>query len=188
MDFIKYKSLVSSLSIGKKLPDAIYLHKCALSKIDPVLSDLTVRISKALKIEDTEWNLVKYYKRDYKLALLNYPDFFEYAYPSLETSFTIDLAKLSLRKASYSGSENPPILHRRETFLPSDHESISYFQTFTDEGEKIGLYENARTIGFKKNWERLISNKGYQLDNLGKLIAKSDVSHTDNRELQTKAH
>lgn len=176
MDFITYKSLVTSLTHGKKLPDAIYLHQCSLGQVDEILADLTLRIASALKIEDGEWNIVKYYKRDYKLALLNYPTFFDYAYPSLHTSFTIDLAKLSLRKASYEKSDNPPILHRKETFLPSNHEAVTLFKSFTEEGERLGLYENSRTIGFKKNWEKLISNKGYFIDEEGHIKPKAETS------------
>ena len=31
------------------------------------------------------------------------------------------------------------------------------------------LYEHPRSIGFKKNWERLIHTKGYSLDERGRL-------------------
>ena len=43
------------------------------------------------------------------------------------------------------------------------------FKEITEEGERAGLYEKPRSIGFKKNWERLIRRKGYALDKNGKL-------------------
>ena len=46
--------------------------------------------------------------------------------------------------------------------------------TLTAEGEAAGLFENTRTIGFRKNWERLISAKGYFLDESGRLHRKGD--------------
>lgn len=69
-----------------------------------------------------------------------------------------------MREADYSKSANPPILHRRETFLSVNHPQKEVFHAFTSEGEKIGLYENTRIIGTKKGWERAIHRKGYYLD------------------------
>ncbi|RRJ84384.1 DNA phosphorothioation-associated putative methyltransferase [Aestuariirhabdus litorea] len=170
MDFPAYKNLVASLKIGKRLPDAIYLHQFALNEIDTTLASLTIKISDAVKIDLDAWNIVKFYTRDFKVAFLNYPDFFDYAYPSLTRSYTVDLAKLSVRQANYATSDNPPILHRKETFLPPGHEACEVFATYTAQGEALGLYENTRSIGFKKNWERLIASKGYYLDPNGSLL------------------
>ncbi|UZE96823.1 DNA phosphorothioation-associated putative methyltransferase [Alkalimarinus alittae] len=169
MDFQDYKKLVGKLKIGKKLPDAIYLHKSALTEVDSTLLSLTTRIASALKIEPVDWNIVKYYRSDFKIALLNYPSFDDYAYPALSKSHTIDLNKLSLRAASYIESKNPPILHRKETFLAPGDERIERFSQHTLEGEKIGLYENTKTIGFKQHWERLIKKKSHYLDEKGHL-------------------
>jgi SAM-dependent methyltransferase len=55
-------------------------------------------------------------------------------------------------------------LHRRETFVAPNHPQIEFFQSFTKEGEVIGLYENTKIIGFKQSWERLIKRKEYYLD------------------------
>ena len=55
---------------------------------------------------------------------------------------------MSVREAKYDKSDNPPILHRRETFLAPSHPQTDYLEAFTLEGEKIGLYEKTRTIGF----------------------------------------
>ena len=54
-------------------------------------------------------------------------------------------------------------MHRKETFLTPDHPHHSLATEITKEGEEIGLYENTKRIGFKKNWERLIADKGYRL-------------------------
>jgi DNA phosphorothioation-associated putative methyltransferase len=130
---------------------------------------MVIKVAKALKIPTDQWHLLKLYKRDFKLSLLSYPTFFDEPYPQLHKSYTIDLSKLSAREANYGKSENPPILHRRETFVAPGHSQIDHFSTFTREGEAIGLYENTRTIGFKQSWERLIKRKGYYLDETGHL-------------------
>jgi len=167
MDFQKYKSLVASLEFGKNLPNAVYIHQSVLGEINELLASISFKIAAAVKLKNDDWNVIKFYKRDFKLTLLNYPDFFDYPYPALHQSYTIDLSKLAVRKANYTDSENPPILHRRETLLPAGHKLIPALNKFTIEGENIGLYDNAKIIGFKQNWERLIKRKGYYLDRRG---------------------
>jgi DNA phosphorothioation-associated putative methyltransferase len=180
MDFKKYKETVKQIKIGKQLPDAVYLHNTALGELPPVLAAVTFKIADVLKIPDDAWNLVKFYKLDFKLAFLNYPTFEDEAYPALHHSYTVDLQKLSVRKADYSSSENPPILHRKETFVLDIHPLQSLFKEFTAEGEQLGLYENTRNIGFKKNWLRLIAQKGYFIAEDGHLapLAEKPVIET----------
>ena len=176
MEFKEFKELVKQIPIGKQLPDAIYLHESALDVLPKPLGAHLARAIIDLELEDKDWNILKFFKRDHKVALLNYPSFFEDAYPALHGSYTINFEQGNFRKADFSKSENPPILHRKETFLKPDHHNVPIFKALTEEGEKAGLYENTKNIGFKKNWERLISRKGYLLDESGHLIPK--CNHT----------
>lgn len=177
MNFPAYKDLVRGISTGKNLPDSIYVHESAIGAVPTSLAGVVLKIADALKIPDDGWNILKFYKRDYKVAFLSYPGFEEDSYPALQQSYTVDLAKLSMRKAAYS-ADNPPILHRKETFVREDYYLRERFMTLTAEGEALGLYENTRLIGFKKNWERLISNKGYFLDENGHLQPKAEKSQS----------
>lgn len=174
MEYKQFNTLVKQISTGKQLPDSVYIHESALSAVPIVLSELVLRVANALKISVDDWNILKFYKRDFKVAFLCYPGFEHDSYPELQHSYTVDLAKLSMRKSEYGKSDNPPILHRKETFVSIDYPLRSLFQSITQEGEAIGLYENSRSIGFRRNWDRLISNKGYFLDENGRLKAKSE--------------
>ncbi len=164
MDFSEYKKLVNSIVIGKKLPDSIYLHESAIDTLPKLLGAHFAREIINLELDDEDWNILKFSKRNHKVTLLNYPDFFDASYPILHTSYTVDFDKHTFRKANYSKSDNPPILHRKETFLKPDHPLVPTFIEITQEGEAIGLYEKTSRIGFKQNWERLIKSKGYFLD------------------------
>jgi DNA phosphorothioation-associated putative methyltransferase len=137
MDFIKFKELVSQIKVGKSLPDSIYIHVSAISAIPEAVSSLLFKISDALKIPDDDWNILKLYKRDYKVAFLSYPDFENESYPALRHSYTVDLAKLSMRKSEYGESGNPPTLHRKETFMGEGHPLKQLFVSITQEGEAI---------------------------------------------------
>jgi hypothetical protein len=183
MDSLKFFKLVKKIKIGKHLPDAIYFHKSAFKNIPSDLAIIIKNVAKALKIKDEEWNLVKVFKKEYKISLLNYPLFFEDSYPSLARSVNIDLSKLEFKIIDFSQSDNPPILHRKETMVPSDHESFEKFRMITKEGEAAGLYENSKSIGFKKSWERVIDQYDYKLVN-GRLFKKNCIQEeNENKEI-----
>src|SRR5690242_16834456 len=141
MEFRDYKELVAQISIGKQLPDAVYVHTSALDAVPLELAAHVARAVAALELDKKEWNLIKFYKRDHKIALLSYPRFFDEAYPALEHAYTVDLERNIFRATDYRDSDNPPILHRKETFLKPDHPSAAQFRAITEEGEKIGLYK-----------------------------------------------
>ncbi len=169
MNFIEFKQYVAKIPVGKKLPTAIYLHKSSLDVLPPTLLEHINETIIELKLSRTKWNLLKLYKKDYKFSLLHYPDFDKDSYPSLSQSVTIDIETKSHTKSNYEKSDNPPILHRKETFIKNDYPYKELFVEITKEGERIGLYEKTRSIGFKKNWARAIKAKGYFLDKDGRL-------------------
>ncbi len=169
MDFIEYSNLIKGLKIGKPLPDSVYIHESAFGKLPEKLAALAINAGDQFRISDDSWNILKFYKKDFKIAFLNFPDFENESYPPLELSQLVDLQKQSKRKSDYSKSENPPILHRKETFVPDTYPLASLFKAITKEGETIGLYQNTSRIGFKQNWARLIKSKGYFLDDKGRL-------------------
>tara|TARA_R110001583_G_scaffold154593_2_gene306297 strand:- start:6645 stop:8684 length:2040 start_codon:yes stop_codon:yes gene_type:complete len=187
MNAEQFKELVNSLDVGKKLPNSIYLHKDTFSDVPEALSKFIKIVAKALKIDDNNWNIIKVFRKDFRLSLLNYPLFFEDSYPVLEQSVSVDLTKLSHRVTSYSDQENPPILHRKETMISKSHESYEHFCILTQEGEVAGLYENSRMIGFKNSWERLIEKHGYELVD-GRLFRSSAVNCNVSNDKEIDRH
>ncbi|MBE3811670.1 DNA phosphorothioation-associated putative methyltransferase [Vibrio parahaemolyticus] len=163
MDFQSFKQLVKQINIGKQLPDAIYLHRDAMSELPDVLKKFVPAVAQAVNLPDNQWNLIKLFKKEFRLSLLNYPTFYTDSYPALEQSLNVDLSKLSHKVTCYRSSENPPILHRKETMILPGSDHFELFTALTKEGEEAGLYENTRTIGFKQSWLNLIQKKGYQL-------------------------
>jgi len=163
-NFSDYRNTVKTLKIGKHLFDAIYIHQSTFDKLPKELATLILKTAEQFAISDNHWNIVKFYKRDFKITFLNYPNFEDDSYPALKNSQIVDLEKQTTRKSNYSKSENPPILHRKETFVNESHPLFNLFKEITKEGEIIGLYEKTNRIGFKQNWLRLIKSKGYYLD------------------------
>jgi len=174
LDFSEFRALVTQTKVGKQLPDAVYLHASAIDSIPLALQSLVHQVTNDFSISPQDWDVIKLYKRDFKLTFLSYPFFDTHSYPALKRSLVIDLERQTTRKTSYESSQNPPILHRKETFVKPDYKLRQHFSAITAEGETIGLYENPRSIGFKQNWERLISNKGFYLDEKGRLMPKTE--------------
>ncbi|TLX50375.1 hypothetical protein CWC31_12035 [Pseudoalteromonas ruthenica] len=175
MEFHHYKSLLKDLRIGKRLPTAIYIHRSALQSALPNELLAFIELTADSVATKHQWNVIKLFKRDFKLSFLHYPDFDTYAYPALAQSLTIDLLDGHSHCTQYQDSDNPPILHRKETFVGDLHPKYAEFCAITEEGLKAGLYENTRRIGFKKQWLKLIKEEGYQLDEQGRLHPYQEV-------------
>jgi DNA phosphorothioation-associated putative methyltransferase len=187
MDAVLFKKLVTTMSLGKKLPDAHYLHQDGFAEIDKQLSGFIIAVSNALKISIDDWQVIKLSKNEFKLSLLSYPTFFSEAYPALTQSVTVDLSKLEHRITQYLSSDNPPILHRKETMLPSSHPCYQEFVAITQEGENAGLYTKSRMIGFKQSWGKIIQQHGYELVD-GRLFRSSSFTSENNDDSNIDRH
>lgn len=157
-----YRRAVSSIPFGKRLPGAVYLHADILAGIDPLLKKLVEQLA-AEHDPEAKHNLVKFHLVHPKVSLLSYPDFDEDAHPGLDSSIAVDLLTGRVKQTSYRKSANPPILHRKETFLAADDPRRAIFEALTEAEEEAGLLVANRTIGFRENWKRLLSEKGVEI-------------------------
>ena len=172
-----FQTLVAKLPVGKRLPQAIYLHKSALEQtskpLHTMIEDSVAEISFSHG-EPDGWNVIKLHRDRFRITLLHYPRFFEDAYPALRHSVSIDLGDKRCRITRYDTSDNPPILHRKEVMVLPEHPAYEEFRMITEEGEQAGLYDNASIIGFRKTWETLIAERGYTLVD-GRLFRRAAV-------------
>lgn len=167
-----YLSLVKKTKFGKSLPDSVYLHKDYLDELPSELKRFLLGLADTLKLQDSQWDVVKLFKSHFKISFLSYPSFYLDPYPELKHSTTVDLESLKTKEITYNNSQNPPILHRKELFIPPSNSYFKEFSEITLEGEKIGLYKNTSKIGFKQGWLKTIKENGYSLEN-GELIPLS---------------
>lgn len=155
-----YRQALDALPYGKRLPGAIYLVDPgdASSDLPPKLRVTVAELRKRLAI-GPDFNLLKFHTASPKISFLAYPDFDKDPHPALAASIIVDLVTGKVRRDDYRGRENPPILHRKETFLPATDPRHAKFARLTRAEEKAGLLEETSRIGFRLNWERLLTER-----------------------------
>ena len=148
--------------IGKKTPEALYVH---VSAIDQLPASLRVFEGCARayigRVEGA--NLIKLNRLEPRISYLTYPDFEEDPHPALAASLSVHLQTFRVRSRSYSDFRNPPILHRKETFLTAEHPLRAKFARLTAAEESKGLLDEANRIGTRNHWELMLVEKGLTL-------------------------
>lgn len=163
MQIQDYQQRLTSLSFGKRLPTAVYVYWVDGMDFGKALNELVATLAATHGI-GVEFNVIKFRTDDLKISFLSYPDFAEVAHPALRHAVTVDLVSGKARHTDYAKNHNPPILHRKETFLREDHPRRGEFATLTRAEEDAGLYQHTATIGFKLNWERLLEAKRLRIE------------------------
>jgi DNA phosphorothioation-associated putative methyltransferase len=150
--------------LGKKVLNHIYWHYSLTSEQhESVQKKVAVAEKLANLTAGENYNVVKFNVNGDVLSLLSYPDFFDEPFPALARSWRIDLTSKRVETRHYANSYNPPILHRKEQFIPTTHSRRAEFIALTTTAEQLGLFDNTLRIGFKRAWEDLIAERGFQL-------------------------
>ncbi|WP_319420909.1 DNA phosphorothioation-associated putative methyltransferase [Pleurocapsa sp. FMAR1] len=158
----KYSSIVSSCKnspIGKHLPNALYVHTAALSKLDPFLKDYEHQARGLIENTDKA-TIIKFGIDRPKISYLYYPGFDLDPHPQLHQSVVVDLITEQVTVRQYHNSHNPPILHRKETFVTAEYPNYQTFAELTEAEVALGLLDNSRHIGTLQEWTRLLLQQG----------------------------
>lgn len=145
--------------VGKLLPNALYVHKSALESILRVYEGC----GRAYLGEIDGANIIKIHRFSGKISYLVYPDFETDPHPALVRCVKLSMRTREIECYDYADSENPPILHRKESFLNADHPLHGKFSRLTRQEEKIGLLDNTATIGTRDGWASRLRNVGFVL-------------------------
>ena len=114
-------------------------HYVHLDGFNLLPADATTRLVTAESLAQItrgdRYNVARFDNSHNRIALLNYPSFFEDAFPALHESWNVDLTSGRVNYRSYRDSLTPPILHRKELMLPQDHPRRAEFQALTEAAE-----------------------------------------------------
>ena len=151
-----------SSKVGKLTPSAIYVHESALDSLRPLLR-LYEGCARGYIGRVDGANVIKLHVGEPRVSYLSYPEFESDPHPALAEALTVHLQTFRVRERDYRGSRNPPIIHRKETFVGPDHPLHGKFARLTRLEEAKGLFEDPAHIGTRVGWERVLSEKGLTL-------------------------
>ena len=126
-----------------------------------------------------QFNVLKFHESLRRVSFLSYPSFFDDAFPILKSYLLVDLDTSTVRYRDLSGSENPPLLHRKELLLAADHLCSKNFSEITSLAEEIGLFKEPSRIGLKLSWDKLVKSHGYVVEGNTLVPLGNDESTSD---------
>ena len=148
-------------TIGKMTPEALYIHVHAKKELPTVLR-VYIGCAEALTGHIEEATILKLHREKPQVSFLVYPRFDKDPHPALSASIVSRLSKLHVSYKDFSTRANPPILHRKETFVPDGYPGKEKFTRLTRQEERANLL-NSPTIGTRNGWNQMLEHTGYQL-------------------------
>ena len=163
--------------VGKLLPSNLYVHRSAEDDI-PSLLRVLIFAGKEV-VGAIPYEIVKIATDGRSLSFLLYKDFDRDAHPSLLRSVKVYLPKSTFGIREYFDSDNPPILHRKETLVLPSYPHFETFRKLTEQEESLGLLSSP-DIGYRQAWEDLLRSRGVRIEdhNLCKLAASKLETET----------
>ena len=166
--------------VGKILPNALYVHVSARSALEPLLQNYESHARLAAP-QIKEFTLIKFSTDKLKISYLFYPDFDTNPHPALLASIQVDIQSQQASYRDYSTSDNPPVLHRKETFVTPDYPLYEQFAELTRHEVSLGLLDNSRAIGTRQRWLQRLEEKGVELQ--GHRLIQSHKASTNSNFL-----
>jgi len=148
--------------VGKLLPRHLYVHRSAEDDV-PALLRVVIFAAKQI-VGELPYDLVKIARDGRAVSFLLYKDFDTNPHPSLLRSVKVFLPKASYDIREYQNSANPPILHRKETFVLPTYPHCEKFRHLTEQEEALDLLSSS-DIGYMVPWENLLRSRGLFLAN-----------------------
>lgn len=156
VNFPQIIKLCRQSKVGKTLPDAFYIHMNAIAELDDFLIAYEAKTRELLGKKAHDYNILKFGLSKPQISYLFYPQFELDPHPRLKSSLIVNLQTKSIDYRDYTDSKNPPILHRKETFISQQHELYDKFSHLTKCEQEIGLLKPAKQIGFLKQWQQFL--------------------------------
>jgi len=156
-------------SCGKLTHDALYIHISALDSL-PIILRIYEGCARQYVGHVKDANLIKLHRQKPKVSYLSYPDFDKDPHPKLIGALVVPLQDFNVKYWDSSSSDNPPILHRKEEFVPPDYPHREKFASLTKQEEKAGLFDHPSNIGRLEQWTQLLQDK--QVKILGHKLVK----------------
>lgn len=146
---------------GKLTPEALYVHIDYIRRLSPLLR-VYEGAARQITGNIDDATVVKLNRVKPQVSFLVYPTFRSDPHPALEASIVAKLGEIRMKHRYFGESRNPPILHRKETFIPSDDPDWAKFRRLTAQEERADILDRP-DIGSQEGWKALLSERGLAL-------------------------
>ena len=153
---------VRAATFGKTLPRAFYAHVDHLDRL-PLALRIAEGCARSFVGGYEDAALVKFDREEPKISYLAYPRFDRDAHPELAWSMRVAMGWCDVKTRDFRRSANPPVLHRKETFLPADDPRHEKFRKLTAREERLGLLDETARIGTRDGWADVLAAAGVRV-------------------------
>lgn len=148
-------------TIGKLTPEALYVHVDYVPEL-PSLLRVYEGAARTISGNVDDATLVKINRLKPQVSFLIYRDFDSNPHPELQASLVAKLGEIRLKHRFFGESDNPPILHRKDSFVVPSYPGYDKFAKLTRQEERAGLLDR-RDIGRRRDWRDVLAAEGYRL-------------------------
>jgi Methyltransferase domain len=149
------------VGVGKQTRSALYVHRSALPLLPKELRS-QVRRAQKIAARTLDADIVKIHHGTGRVSFLSYPDFDKDPHPALSQSVMVDLNLRRVKVRDYRKGGNPPVLHRKESFVAPDYPRRERFRKLTAAEEAAGLLGGS-SIGTRDGWNRHLLQAGFRV-------------------------
>jgi DNA phosphorothioation-associated putative methyltransferase len=150
-------------SVGKRMPEALYLHHSAVGLLPKELR-VYEELARAFVGGTEDANIVKLHLERPCVSYLSYPDFDSDPHPALKRTLVVDMQTFRVWSQNFEDMKNPPILHRKELFVPASYPQRERFQRLTEQEERFDLFDGSTgSIGNREQWGNRLRVAGVRI-------------------------
>lgn len=150
-----------SAPFGKLTSEALYVHADYVAEL-PALLRVYQGAARQITGDVEDAVLLKLNRLKPQVSFLVYPAFESDPHPAIESSIVAKLGAIRVKYRHFGDSTNPPILHRKELFVPSSHPSYGKFLRLTKQEDRARLLDRP-DIGTRDGWNEVLAAEGYEL-------------------------
>ncbi len=149
-------------TLGRLTSNALYLHRSAVSSLEPVLR-VFEGCARAYLGDVDDANVVKMHRFSGKVSYLAVPKFENTPHPPVRRTIKLSLRNLFLQCIDHTENKNPLLLDQKEKMLEADHPWRERFARFTIQEAQHGLLEALEDMQLALQWHLRLKDAGLMI-------------------------
>ena len=148
--------------VGRLVDNGLLIHRTALDKLEPLLR-IYEGCARSWIGEIDGANIIKLHRFSGKVTYLVCPDFETVPHPVLLRRVKLSLRARDLYCIDYSQHDDPPLVHRKDEYLPASHPLRDKFARLTKQEDRRGLLDDLNAVRTQEQWRSQLHDAGFKL-------------------------